>query len=562
MNSRTASGPPASNRQVGFIKRLLGERNLPATGRDKTETAMIGHAARITAGEFVSIRQASALIDWLLTYPKQAAPAASSTPAVKPTKEQLAIGSAFDAGKNITTVAAAGSGKTTSLRMLATSAGSSRRGLYLAYNRAIADDARLSFPAGADCMTAHALAFRSGYRERYGHRLKAGAVTGARAAAILKINHAARIGERLLQPRQIAALAMGTVRRFCYSADAEPQPGHVPPAKGIEDPAERDAVRAAVLPWARKAWTDLQRTDGQLKFTHDHYLKMWSLSRPVLPYDYLLYDEAQDANPAVLAVVLAQQGVQLDAVGDPCQAIYGWRGAVDAMDQFPSQARLCLSQSFRFGPAIAEEANKWLNILHAELRVTGFDQVPSVVREIGNPRAILCRTNAGAIEQVMRSVEAGRRPALVGGGGELLALARAGEDLKAGRGTEHPDLIAFTTWAELQDYVEHDEGGADLKVFVSLADRYGLDVLTETLEQLGDDEKRADVVISTAHKAKGREWDTVRVAPDFRPPKPNDDGSPGRVTREDAMLAYVTVTRARRGLDRGGLAWVDDYPNG
>jgi hypothetical protein len=35
-------------------------------------------------------------------------------------------------------------------------------------------------------------------------------------------------------------------------------------------------------------------------------------------------------------------------------------------------------------------------------------------------------------------------------------------------------------------------------------------------------------------------------------------GRPGKVPREAAMLAYVSVTRAKRTLDRGGLAWIDD----
>jgi superfamily I DNA/RNA helicase len=52
----------------------------------------------------------------------------------------------------------------------------------------------------------------------------------------------------------------------------------------------------------------------------------------------------------------------------------------------------------------------------------------------------------------------------------------------------------------------------------------------------------------TAHKAKGREWETVRIAGDFRKDK---------VSREEAMLAYVAVTRAKLVLDREGLAWVD-----
>jgi superfamily I DNA/RNA helicase len=62
-----------------------------------------------------------------------------------------------------------------------------------------------------------------------------------------------------------------------------------------------------------------------------------------------------------------------------------------------------------------------------------------------------------------------------------------------------------------------------------------------------------DLVVSTAHKAKGREWNTVQVSSDFQPPKPDEE------PRQDEMrLAYVTVTRGKLVLSRGSLAWPRD----
>lgn len=474
-----------------------------------------------------------------------------------PTPEQQNILDAFSGGKACTIVAAAGSGKTTTLRMLAGSARQGDRGLYVAYNRAIADDAAKSFPQGTMCKTAHALAYRA-FGAQFRHRLNGPRVPAAQAARILGVNSALRIDDKTLQPKQLTRLAMEAVQRFCHSADPEVQPWHVPSVTGLETIPQRNAIRDAVCPIGRRAWEDLRQLDGQLKFSHDCYLKIWGLSRPRLPYDFILYDEAQDANPVVLEVVREQEA-QIVAVGDPNQAIYGWRGAIDAMDQFSADARLHLSKSFRFGPAVADEANKWLDILCAELRVEGFERISSVLRELPNPDAILCRTNAEAIGQVMSAIEAGRRVALVGGGDEMLRLAQAAVGLKAGIGTEHPELFAFSTWGEVQDYAENDVAGADLKVFVSLIDKHGPDAIIDTLRRLSRDEARADVIVSTAHKAKGREWDSVKVAGDFREPKPKDNGDRGEVTREDAMLAYVTVTRAKLSLDRTGLAWVDEY---
>jgi hypothetical protein len=474
-----------------------------------------------------------------------------------PTPEQTAIIDASGTGDPVTIVAAAGSGKTTSLRMIAEAAGQ-RRGLYVAYNRAIADDAGRSFPAGTLCKTAHALAYRA-IGAQYRDRLNGPRVPAMEAARILKINEALKVGDHMLQPKHAARLAQEAVQRFCFSAEDEVQSWHVPAVTGLEGIPERSAVRSFILPFARRAWEDLRQTAGQLRFTHDVYLKIWGLSRPQLPYDFILFDEAQDANPVVLQVVRGQENAQLIAVGDPNQAIYGWRGAVDAMDQFKGGTRLYLSKSFRFGPEIADEANKWLEVLAAELRVIGFERVNSAVGDLATPDAVLCRTNAEAISQVMAAVGAGRRVALVGGGDEMLRLAQAAVGLKAGIGTDHHELFMFRTWAEVQDYAEHDAAGADLKVFVSLVDKHGPDMIIDTLQRLTRDEARADVIVSTAHKAKGREWDSVKVAGDFREPKKDEDGNQGEISREDAMLAYVTVTRAKLALDRSGLAWVDKY---
>jgi hypothetical protein len=279
---------------------------------------------------------------------------------------------------------------------------------------------------------------------------------------------------------------------------------------------------------------------------------------PHLPADYVLLDEAQDANPVVAAIVDRQAHAQRILVGDRCQAIYGWRGAIDAMSRFAADQRLCLSQSFRFGPAIAAEANQWLQLLDAPLRLRGFDRIPSTVGPVACSDAVLCRTNAEAVRQLLVAADTGRKAALVGGGTEIRRLAEAAISLRAGAGTDHPELFVFQTWGEVQEYVEQDASGSDLKVFVQLIDTYGPEVVIDIVDRLSPEEA-AEVVVSTAHKAKGREWPTVRIAGDFPEPRRSHNGQPAQVPRADAMLAYVAVTRARLALDAQALAWVEAW---
>jgi hypothetical protein len=473
-----------------------------------------------------------------------------------PTGEQQAVLEAFGAGGDLVVQAGAGTGKTTTLRMVAESTG--RRGIYVAYNKAIALDARAKFPRNVACSTAHALAFRAvGYR--YQHRLDAPRQTARQSAEILGLTAPLHLGSDVapLAPQQLARIVLGTVARFCRTADQSVDTHHVPRTNGYDAPGVHEALARQIAPLATKAWEDLAAVGGRLRFVHDHYLKMWQLSGLRLAADFVLLDEAQDADPVIAHVVGAQTHTQRIAVGDSAQAIYEWRGAIDAMRTWPG-ARLTLSQSFRFGEPIAQVANTWLDVLSAPLRLRGFTGITSRLQELPAARAVLCRTNAGAMDQVMDALADGRHPALVGGGKAIRALAEAALDLKAGRATSHPELFAFASWGEVQDYVEHDQSGDDLKTLVKLIEAYGPPAIIAAADRLTD-ETHAELIVSTAHKAKGREWPTVRIGDDFPQPKTAKDGTPGPIPPVDARLAYVAVTRARHALDRGGLGWIDGH---
>jgi superfamily I DNA/RNA helicase len=484
---------------------------------------------------------------------------------VKPTDEQVAAADAFQAGHHLSLQAGAGTGKTSTLALLAYS--TKRCGRYLAYNRAIAKHAATRFPANVHCKTAHALAYAAvGYR--YTARLKAPRRPAWQTGHALGLTKPLHIGEHEITQRALANAVLRTVTRFCHSADDHINHAHVPHLRGLEDPHQHRELAAHIVPFARRAWANLQHVhDSAVRFDHDHYLKIWALTQPTLDADFLLLDEAQDTNPVVEHVFLAQRShAQLVMVGDSAQAIYQWRGAKDVMAGFDS-TRMTLSRSFRFGPALAEEANRWLTIANAPIRLTGTDTIPTGLGDCPTPDAVLCRTNVGAMLEVLALLQAGHRTALVGGGSALQALAQAARDLKSGRRTTHPELVLFPHWGAVQDYAAHDPAGSDLQPLVDLIDRHGPNTVLTALDQLTD-ENHAHVTVSTAHKAKGREWPTVRIASDFTPPKNTDQHDthgntiPGPIDDADARLAYVAITRARHLLDRGSLAWIDHHPDG
>ncbi|MFF8925700.1 UvrD-helicase domain-containing protein [Streptomyces longwoodensis] len=479
-----------------------------------------------------------------------------------PTDEQDHAVEAFRDGRHLVLQAGAGTGKTSTLGLLAES--TKRRGRYLAFNKDIAHDASTRFPRSVVCKTAHATAYAA-FGHRYARRLNSPRQPAWKIGQALGITTSVRIGNYEISHRALSHSVLRTVTRFCQSADRNLASHHVPTLRGLGTQNEHAQLAEAVMPFAQKAWTDLQNPEqGVVRFDHDHYLKMWALTDPKIDADFLFLDEAQDTNPVLEQVFTAQRAhAQLVMVGDSAQAIYGWRGARDVMTGFDA-THLTLTRSFRFGPLLAEQANRWLAFTDAPIRLTGTDTISTAVGLVTSPDAVLCRTNIGAMKEVMRLLSSGHRVALTRGGQTLVALALAAQDLKDGRRTSHPELVLFGSWGEVQEYAEYDPAGRDLQPFVELVDSYGPEAIIAAVDALTD-ERQADVTVSTAHKAKGREWPKVKIADDFPPPSETDHlDTLGRpilepVNQTDARLAYVAVTRARRHLDLGGLEWIENH---
>ncbi|MEU4170975.1 UvrD-helicase domain-containing protein [Streptomyces sp. NPDC026665] len=482
---------------------------------------------------------------------------------MNPTPEQREAIDSYGDGLDLVLQAGAGCGKSATLRMIA-QADARRRMTYVAYNSSIAADARRSFPSTVLCKTGHGLAFDP----RYGRRLQRPRQTAHQAAQALDVKKVAGIigatptirtdlgHQHAMTGKIIMRAALDTVTRWCHSADDEIEARHVPQYDGLTKKKARQELVTLVLPVARAAWEDLKSEDGVLNLGHDHYLKMWALSRPRIPTDVVLLDEAQDTNDVLADVLLRQEHAQRIAVGDSAQQIYSWRGANDALHGFVRELgcpELTLSQSFRFGPAIAARANIWLRAIDAPLRLTGWEATDSSVGPLDAPDAILCRSNSGAMGIVMESLSAGRKVSLVGGGSDIKRLAWAAESLQDGRPADHPELMGFPSWDAVREYAEEEDGS--LKVLVKLIDEHGTDRILAASDALCS-EQQAELVVSTAHRSKGREWPDVRIHTDFRAPKPDQATGLVVLPREEGRLAYVAVTRAREQLDDTALAWV------
>lgn len=475
----------------------------------------------------------------------------AGTSTVRPVLEQQRAVDLFLAGGNLRIDAYAGTGKTTTLRLLATSKTS--RGLYLAFNRAIATEAQQRFPAHVRCATMHSVAFR-GVRRSLGY--PEWKLTESLTPNL--ILEAFRLPETItfhsgvvLEQRSYAGILRDGLKEFLQSSDSKPGAMHVP-CYGILETLGSEQFKSFASQAAEHLgylWTSMLDRERGLPLGHDGYLKLWALSEPYATADYIMVDEAQDLNP-VLLDVLDRSRCQIVYVGDPYQQIYEWRGAVNAMEQVHTRHRCLLSQSFRFGPEIAAAATIVLQTLGAGEPLRGS---PAIASHIGRvrPDVILARSNAGVMANVLRCLTKSLRCAVTGGTKDLERVLADVQRVKQEQPTQSPELAGFRSWKDVMRFSTQPEGGG-LRALVNLVQEHGEVRMLRALSTCELTEETAQVICSTAHRAKGREWNYVHLDRDFEagfvraarlPPLEAE-----KVVASEARLLYVALTRAKLGV--------------
>ena len=458
-----------------------------------------------------------------------------------PTNEQIAAITAFKNGGCVIISAYAGAGKTSTLQLIAES--TSKRGLYLAFNSATAVEAGERFPENMRCMTTHSQAL-SIVRKQYSSSKLFTSVTPRSLKALHDLKRQIIAGQEI-DGLGFAFLKLLTVQAFCHSADDKISLHHVPNDKGQIQKYEGYSLQLArkrIYEESLKLWERMLDPEDLTPLGHDGYLKLWSLQSPVLDYDFILLDEAQDTNPCVMKV-LAQQDCQIIYVGDPYQQIYEWRGAVNAMSSVEGSVEVRLSMTFRFGRELAKVATELLQNLGENAPLTALDSKTTRLSASGQADVKIARKNATLIEQCLIYQENGDRVAFVGVKEDLQKLISSVYELKDGKPAKHPDLAGFSNWEEVVAHAQLDEG-VDLVAFVSLVRNFGEGRLYGALKESVDENDNPNIVLTSGHRSKGREWDTVEICDDFGGLIDHE----GRISYSAGRLFYVAVTRAKTNL--------------
>ncbi|MEU8519187.1 ATP-dependent DNA helicase [Streptomyces sp. NPDC048577] len=250
----------------------------------------------------------------------------------------------------------------------------------------------------------------------------------------------AELAEHLVRPAELAAYDSGLLATLAGAKLTNADLRKVPDTVA----ARRELLDLVVRYRAAKRSRDLLDFGDQIALSAE-----LATTRPEVgallrdEFRVVLLDEYQDTSVAqrlLLSGLFGQgTGHAVTAVGDPCQAIYGWRGAsVANLDDFPAHfpfrdgrpaTRFALSENRRSGGRLLDLANGLAAPLRAMHEgVEALRPAPGAERD-GAVRIALLPTHAEEIDWLADSlahlVRTGREP------GEIAVLCRTATDFPA-----------------------------------------------------------------------------------------------------------------------------------
>lgn len=428
-------------------------------------------------------------------------------------------------GSVLKVIAFAGTGKTTTL-VRYTNARPEKKFLYVAFNKAVENEARKTFPSNVTCKTAHALAFPSHgaqYRDRIVSEFRSYAVKKA-----LKLNSL-----------EVAQATIDTLTGYLASSDPEITGNHIPSSfKKNGDTNKGKLVFYANL-LKLLMYNGKNNSIGML---HDGYLKEFQLSRPTLDYDVILVDEAQDLNPVTTSILLSQACPKI-FVGDPHQQIYSFRGAVNTLNSITAVKTAYLTQSFRFTPQIAYLASTLLHYFKGETKqIAGLRHL----EKPASPLTIIARTNATLFEEAISLCQQKKSFGFIGNVNtypffRIIDTYYLGSKLNDQ--IKDPLLKSFLSIGEMEKYGE-EANDLEIKNLCRIFHKYG-DEIPLLLHNIKNQASTTpEYNLTTAHKAKGLQWPQVYLSNDYLPlVKSGRIVDLTKLNYEEINILYVAITR-------------------
>jgi len=482
---------------------------------------------------------------------------------MKLTKEQNDI---INSTGNIKINAVAGSGKTTTVIEYAKARPATSKILYLAFNKSVKLEAGKKFIENGlnnvKVETAHSLAYKHVVFQNH-YKVRSQGYKTNEITELLNLQG----NEEKHTEYVIANHINKCIAYFCNSNKQKVQDLNY--LDTITDAKAKIFVSTFYDYIVHQSRLLLSKMDkGEIEITHDFYLKKFQLSKPKLNYDYILFDEGQDASPAMLDVFFNQNATKV-IVGDTHQQIYGWRFAVNSLEKADFKT-YHLSTSFRFSQDIANLA---MGVLKFKKHLSKQQTTPIIGK--GNnkeikTKAILARTNLGLLLKAIEYITENKKVKKIYFEGNINSYTYADEgaslyDVLNLYNKKHhlikDKLIkAMKDLDELEDYIEKTED-IQLAMMVEIVREYGNkipDIIKEIKEKHveNNDKEKAEMIFSTVHRCKGMEYDTIQLVNDFiteeKLEKLKEDKKSKEINatklNEEINLLYVAVTRTKNSI--------------
>ena len=462
------------------------------------------------------------------------------------TKQQTEILESVQKYKSIKINAFAGTGKTTTLKLISQKY-SEKKILYLAFNSAIKNEASSIFPNNTFVKTTHGLAYGAIKKNT---TIDLNKITNYRAIDISKefeITYNQAVG------------ALKIFENFCNSTLSEIEP------KDIEHKTAKNMFDKMLI--------------SKMKPTHAFYLKYYYLLISTgqiqqFNYDIIMLDEAQDTNEVTLGIFEALSSKVKIYVGDEHQQIYSFRGSKNALNKIKSDKKLYLSCSFRFNASIASYANILLKNFKNES--VSIDTLKEKKDDIIESNGYISRTNAQLISIISERIQNRKPFVTVRDPNEIFNLTIEVHYILTHQKTEvkrNRFLKDFANEDEILDYA-NEVDDYELKSALKMAKEYKEKIFEfkdisdkfftawKNRTSNGFEQRKHEILfLTTAHTAKGLEWDRVTIADDFtdfadlivdfgcddlKMFKEEQNHLPNQEIIDEFNLFYVAITRAKK----------------
>ena len=455
-----------------------------------------------------------------------------------------------DGSGNLGVIARAGAGKTSTLVEMA-KAMHEDSALCLAFNKAIATEMQERLPETCTALTLNALGHRAwGFALRTRLQLDTNKVRQLMQEELKRVPNSERVGWTSETVQDIEkAIHTGKAHGFL--------PSDIPGVDPIyTEDTFFETIDVILPPRAQEVVIDVSRASwnealqGKIDFNDQILCPTLYRDAGFKSYSITFVDEAQDLS--LLNHRMIEQVVKsnrLVIVGDPFQAIYAFRGANEdsmyiLMEKFQMAERK-LTVSFRCDEAIIENVH-W-RAPDMQWRTGADEGVVKTLKswssqDVPDGSAIICRNNGPLFTAFVSLLQAGRMPAL----GNKDAVYRFIKILQSlgGMGTSQEVVFGLIDrWEKKARRTNRDDDTIS-DTAISLQTISGMfDTLGEAIDFLQEAASRkGNIMLSTIHKSKGLEFDTVFIL-DVELIKHTNQ------TSQDPNVKYVAETRAKHTLN-------------